>query len=92
MSQQSPPPPRMPLLFPHPQLLPQPFPLPQQNRSSRIQMQLPPNPLFEPLQLPAQPQFVAVKSLIVFPPGIIYGLLYAAWPVNVSGPYEKIEK
>ena len=36
-------------------------------------------------ELLLQPQFVAVKSLILVPPHFIYALLYAWEPVNVSG-------
>ena len=48
-------------------------------------MQLPPRKLLpHPQELFAQPQFVAVKSLILKPPSFIYGVLYAPMPVNVS--------
>lgn len=54
-------------LFP-PRMLPkQPFPLPQKHNKRRIQMMLFPHPL---LQVEAQPQLVAVKSLMSEPPKV----------------------
>lgn len=72
------PPPRRPPPLPHP---------PQQNNRRMIQIQLP--PISPPLLLPhpqlfPQPQFVAVKSLIVLPPSFVYGLFYAWGLVDVS--------
>lgn len=73
-------------MVPHP--LPQPLP---QNNKRRIQIQLPPRKLLpHPQELFAQPQFVAVKSLMLKPPSFIYGVLYASMPVNVSPKKEKI--
>lgn len=76
MQLQSPPKP-----FPHPQSLPHPlFPFPQKHiriRIQRMQLQSPPKPLDTPHPPPQpppqfsshpQPQFVAAKSLIMFPP------------------------
>lgn len=79
----------LPPLFPQPHPPPKiPPPLPPQQHNNRIiQIQFPPKKplLFPPLQeLFAQPQFVAVKSLILLPPSFIYGLLYDPVPVNVS--------
>ena len=90
-SQQSFPPQPLFLLPRSPQLLlPQPLPQPPQNSKRMIQMQLLPKiPLPQLLlllqELLLQPQFVAVKSLILVPPHFIYALLYAGEPVNVSG-------
>jgi len=70
---------------PFPQL-PQPLPL-QKNNKMIIQIQLPPKKpfLLQHALLDAQPQLVAVKSLIVLlPPNFIYGLFYAWRHVNVS--------
>ena len=52
---------------PHP--LPQPLPFPQQASRRMIQIQLlHPQPLLQPLLSHPHPQFVAAKSLILFPP------------------------
>jgi hypothetical protein len=68
-------------LAPHPQLS---LPLLQKESRMRIHiMELHPHPL---LRFVLHPQFVAVKSLILFPPKIffIYGLYYVGWLDCVS--------
>lgn len=79
---------KMPLL---PQ--PQPHPLlpPHANNRRMIQIQLPPKPQLLFRELFEQPQFVAVKSLILLPPCFIYGLLYAGKHVNVSAFFHILE-
>ena len=57
------------LSLPKPYPLPQPLPFPQQASRRMIQIQLlHPQPLLQPLLSHPHPQFVAAKSLILFPP------------------------
>ncbi len=70
-------------LAPHPQLS---LPLLQKESRMRIHiMELHPHP-HPLLRFVLHPQFVAVKSLILFPPKIffIYGLYYVGWLDCVS--------
>lgn len=78
-----------PFPHPHPQSLSRPlFPL-QKKRRIRIQIQLPhPHPLL--LDTLLHPQFVAVKSLMIFLQNyLFYGISYVWRHVIVSAKFEK---
>ena len=75
--------PELPLkrLVPNPQPQPSLFPLNKESRRMIQIMELHPHP---ELLFPPQPQFVAVKSLIILPPKFfIYGLYYVLWLASV---------
>lgn len=83
-----------PFPHPHPQSLSRPlFPL-QKKRRIRIQIQLPhphPHPLL--LDTLLHPQFVAVKSLMIFLQNyLFYGISYVRRHVIVSTKFKKIKR